>query len=199
MTAADASASIQSGPNADRDRDDVPDADDKCPDDPEDRDGFEDADGCPEADNDKDGVPDEVDACPNNAGPPSPNPHANGCPGPLGPAFPRVCLSIVMINRIEFNAGSTAVASGQTHIVDAMVQSLQNQPQLTLEIEGHTDDTEPASLGKARAEAVKRELVKRGIGAARITTTTQGGSQPLVPNTSAENRARNRRVELHTQ
>ena len=37
---------------------------DACPDEAEDFDGFEDADGCPEPDNDGDGVPDETDACP---------------------------------------------------------------------------------------------------------------------------------------
>jgi outer membrane protein OmpA-like peptidoglycan-associated protein len=49
---------------SDRDHDRIPDAVDKCPDDPEDKDGFEDADGCPDPDNDKDGVADEADKCP---------------------------------------------------------------------------------------------------------------------------------------
>ena len=45
----------------DRDRDGILDNVDKCPDQPEDRDGFEDEDGCPEPDNDKDGIPDKTD------------------------------------------------------------------------------------------------------------------------------------------
>ncbi|MCB9654395.1 MAG: OmpA family protein [Deltaproteobacteria bacterium] len=49
---------------SDRDGDGIADVDDLCPDDPEDFDGFEDADGCPEPDNDKDGIPDVSDACP---------------------------------------------------------------------------------------------------------------------------------------
>lgn len=49
---------------ADFDDDGVKGDDDKCIDEPEDFDGFEDTDGCPEADNDKDGVDDEVDQCP---------------------------------------------------------------------------------------------------------------------------------------
>jgi outer membrane protein OmpA-like peptidoglycan-associated protein len=194
VAVADASAPIQSGPNADRDGDDVPDADDKCPDDPEDRDGFEDADGCPDPDNDKDGIADAVDACPNEPGVPNPDPAGNGCPGRVPIA--RVCLSIIIIQRVEFTSGTT-IAPSSTQLLDATAQSLANQPQLTLECEGHTDDKEAASIGKARAEAVKRELVKRGIDAARITTTSAGSTQPLAPNTTAENRARNRRVELH--
>ncbi|MET0342913.1 MAG: OmpA family protein [Polyangiales bacterium] len=51
----------------DRDGDGVPDARDKCPDVAEDRDGFEDDDGCPDEDNDRDGIPDARDGCPNIA------------------------------------------------------------------------------------------------------------------------------------
>ena len=48
----------------DRDGDGIKDDVDKCPDDPEDFDGFEDEDGCPDPDNDRDGIPDELDKCP---------------------------------------------------------------------------------------------------------------------------------------
>ncbi len=48
----------------DRDGDGLKDDVDKCPDDPEDFDGFEDEDGCPEPDNDRDGIIDEDDTCP---------------------------------------------------------------------------------------------------------------------------------------
>ena len=51
----------------DRDHDGVYDVDDKCPDQPEDRDGFQDQDGCPDPDNDNDGIPDAQDKCPNEA------------------------------------------------------------------------------------------------------------------------------------
>ncbi|HTJ83943.1 MAG TPA: thrombospondin type 3 repeat-containing protein [Polyangiaceae bacterium] len=50
----------------DTDRDGVADEDDRCPTFAEDRDGFEDADGCPEMDNDGDGVPDPLDLCPSD-------------------------------------------------------------------------------------------------------------------------------------
>ena len=51
----------------DRDHDGVYDVDDRCPDQPEDRDGFQDEDGCPDPDNDNDGIPDAQDKCPNDA------------------------------------------------------------------------------------------------------------------------------------
>jgi len=49
----------------DRDGDGIKDDVDKCPDDPEDFDGFQDADGCPDPDNDNDGILDVNDRCPN--------------------------------------------------------------------------------------------------------------------------------------
>jgi outer membrane protein OmpA-like peptidoglycan-associated protein len=52
----------------DSDNDGVPDDIDRCPLDPEDKDGFQDEDGCPDADNDGDGIVDKADACPNDAG-----------------------------------------------------------------------------------------------------------------------------------
>lgn len=54
-------------PTTDRDGDGVLDANDKCPDLPEDKDGFEDSDGCPESDNDGDGVIDAQDRCPSES------------------------------------------------------------------------------------------------------------------------------------
>ncbi len=51
-------------PVTDRDGDGVEDKVDECPDDPEDKDGFEDGDGCPDPDNDRDGIPDDLDKCP---------------------------------------------------------------------------------------------------------------------------------------
>ncbi len=51
----------------DRDGDGILDPVDQCPDDPEDKDGFEDEDGCPDKDNDKDGILDTEDECPNVA------------------------------------------------------------------------------------------------------------------------------------
>jgi len=62
----------------DTDKDALPDDRDKCPTWAEDRDGFEDGDGCPEMDNDLDGVPDQLDACRDQPGPASEK--ESGCP-----------------------------------------------------------------------------------------------------------------------
>jgi OmpA-OmpF porin, OOP family len=51
---------------SDRDGDGIYDAEDRCPDEPEDFDGYKDTDGCPDPDNDGDGIPDAQDKCPND-------------------------------------------------------------------------------------------------------------------------------------
>ncbi len=52
------------GGEKDSDKDGLPDEADRCPDDPEDKDGFKDDDGCPDPDNDGDGLLDGSDTCP---------------------------------------------------------------------------------------------------------------------------------------
>jgi large repetitive protein len=66
----------------DADHDGVPDDVDRCPLVPEDRDGFEDADGCPDPDNDKDGIMDDVDKCPTEPEDKDGFEDADGCPDP---------------------------------------------------------------------------------------------------------------------
>jgi outer membrane protein OmpA-like peptidoglycan-associated protein len=66
----------------DTDHDGVADDKDLCPLVPEDRDGFEDADGCPDPDNDKDGFPDKADRCPDAPEDKDGFEDADGCPDP---------------------------------------------------------------------------------------------------------------------
>ncbi len=66
----------------DRDGDGIPDDIDQCPDVPEDKDGFEDEDGCPDYDNDKDGIYDAQDECPNDPEDRDGFQDTDGCPDP---------------------------------------------------------------------------------------------------------------------
>lgn len=65
---------------------------------------------------------------------------------------------------------------------------------------GHTCDLGPErynqDLSNRRAEAVKRELVELGVDPEAIVTDGLGEADPLVPNTSEENRELNRRVDV---
>ncbi len=64
----------------DRDGDGYKDDVDKCPDEPEDFDGFKDEDGCPDPDNDNDGIPDVDDRCPNEPEDRDGDHDEDGCP-----------------------------------------------------------------------------------------------------------------------
>ncbi len=67
----------------DRDGDGLKDDVDKCPDDPEDIDDFEDEDGCPDPDNDRDGILDKDDKCPNEPETKNGFEDEDGCPDSL--------------------------------------------------------------------------------------------------------------------
>ena len=68
--------------SGDADGDGIKDELDKCPDEPEDKDNFEDEDGCPELDNDKDGIYDSQDKCPNDPEDKDGFEDTDGCPDP---------------------------------------------------------------------------------------------------------------------
>jgi outer membrane protein OmpA-like peptidoglycan-associated protein len=67
---------------SDRDGDGLADASDACPDQAEDKDGFQDDDGCPERDNDQDKIPDADDKCPNDPEDYDGFEDMDGCPDP---------------------------------------------------------------------------------------------------------------------
>ena len=71
---------------------------------------------------------------------------------------------------------------------------------LKFEIGGHSDgDGDEAyntKLSQQRADAVKTELVNKGIDASRLTTKGYGKSKPIADNNTPEGKANNRRVEF---
>jgi hypothetical protein len=70
-------------PDGDKDKDGVPDSDDQCVFLPEDRDGFQDEDGCPDPDNDNDLIPDVDDKCPNVPAEEGHDEDEDGCTDPV--------------------------------------------------------------------------------------------------------------------
>jgi OmpA-OmpF porin, OOP family len=69
-------------PVGDKDGDGIKDDVDQCPNDPEDKDGFHDDDGCPDPDNDADGINDDIDKCPNDPEDRDGFQDDDGCPDP---------------------------------------------------------------------------------------------------------------------
>lgn len=84
--------------------------------------------------------------------------------------------------------------------LDQLVATMQRDTRLQLLVAGHTDAVGDAQLNKAlsenRARVVRNYLVCRGVADSRITIVGHGGSQPIVPNDTETNRAKNRRVEF---
>lgn len=70
-------------------------------------------------------------------------------------------------------------------------------------VDGHSDNVGRRllnrDLSKKRAEAVTQYLVKQGVPEDRIITRYHGERYPVVPNTTPENRARNRRVTIRLE
>jgi OOP family OmpA-OmpF porin len=105
---------------------------------------------------------------------------------------------------ILFATGKAVVQPESRPVLKEIAATLKQHKDLKILIEGHTDNVGlPASnlaLSEARAAAVKATLVADfDIAADRITTKGLGDSKPAVPNTSAEGRAQNRRVEVVKQ
>lgn len=85
-------------------------------------------------------------------------------------------------------------------VADALIKG---NPDANMTIEGHTDSQGQRQynmeLSQKRAEAVKSQLVTRGVAADRIKTVGVGPDRPIAPNNTAEGRANNRRVEIIVQ
>ena len=87
-----------------------------------------------------------------------------------------------------------------TNLIDTARSYMKCYPNMTVQLEGHTDSTGDAEANKKlsvdRAEAVKALLVAGGVDGARITTAGWGQEKPIASNDSEDGRAKNRRTEL---
>jgi outer membrane protein OmpA-like peptidoglycan-associated protein len=108
--------------------------------------------------------------------------------------------SILSNAQISFARDRASLNRSSRALLDALAAALGACPNLKIAITGHTDAAGGAAanrrLSLARARAVGDYLRAVGVDAARITTSGAGESQPLVSNTTAEGRARNRRIEF---
>jgi len=185
--AAAAPAAAAPGP-VDSDKDGVLDNADACANTPA---GTKvDARGC-EIDTDRDGVVDSKDQCPNT--PTTLAVDANGCPILEAQQKRQELL-------INFDTNKSDVKPEYDDEIEAFAQFLRQYTNTNAVIEGHTDadgsDAYNQSLSERRATAVMNELVKEhNIPASRLSAVGYGESRPVAPNTTAEGKERNRRIE----
>lgn len=182
-------ARYQGCPIPDTDNDGINDEDDKCPNEK----GVGRYQGCPIPDRDKDGVNDEEDKCIDLPGTVA----NNGCPEIKEEVRKRI---EVAARNIFFVTGSYRLLAKSNKSLDDVAKLMQEDTNLKLDIEGHTDNTGTAeknqSLSDNRAKSVYDYLIKKGIAAERLKSAGYGQDQPVADNKTAAGRSQNRRVEL---
>jgi outer membrane protein OmpA-like peptidoglycan-associated protein len=99
-----------------------------------------------------------------------------------------------------FTSGKSQIQLQALPKLDDVVALLKADPQMRIEIQGHTDSRgtyrHNLRLSRVRAQAVVQYLRRKGIAAERLTATGYGPNRPRGSNDTAEGRARNRRVEF---
>lgn len=105
-----------------------------------------------------------------------------------------------VMRNIFFEREKAALDPASLGELGQLLGMLRDNPALRLEIGGHTDgdgaEAYNDELSTRRANAVVDHLVNNGIPGERLVAKGYGASQPLVPNDSDENKARNRRTEM---
>lgn len=106
----------------------------------------------------------------------------------------------VKIENLFFATNKTYILPQSEQAMSDLAQFLLENQGVTIHVVGHTDavGTDEANqiLSEGRANAVKADLVKRGIDAERITTEGKGEKEPVADNDTEEGRQLNRRVEF---
>jgi outer membrane protein OmpA-like peptidoglycan-associated protein len=105
---------------------------------------------------------------------------------------------------IHFLHDSAEMLPDSFALIEELAEAFRAHPEISLvEIQGHTDDSgailHNQTLSEKRAVAVRKALISLGIDADRLLAKGYGSSQPIVPNTNAANRTKNRRVQLIVQ
>lgn len=116
--------------------------------------------------------------------------------------------TVVMISisdKLLFNTASYQVKRGAYALIKKLAGVIQSEPSMEVMIEGHTDSRtinnavvqDNWDLSVKRATSIVRLLEgKYGVDGSRLIASGRGATVPLVPNTSAKNRARNRRTRI---
>ena len=201
--------------DGDADNDRVPDSRDACPNTPagvpvspngcsldSDGDGVTtDKDRCPgsapganvnefgcDRDDDRDGVRNDLDQCPNTKA------------GVRIDVYGCEIKDIIRLPGVNFENGSDVLLSGTEHVLQNAATTLNNYPDLQIEVAGHTDSAGAGDLNyglsERRAKTVRNYLIRYGVAEDRLIAVGYGESQPVADNATAEGRATNRRVEL---
>lgn len=160
-----------------------------------------DAKGCP-VDSDGDGVCDGLDKCANTSS--GARVDSEGC----APSEVRIRetelldTGMIRLHDVNFETAKADILPESRKALDVVGEVLSKWPQLQIEVGGHCDsrgsDAYNLTLSRQRVASVRTYLLEHfpKLEAKQLTARGYGESLPLVPNTSPENMAQNRRVEF---
>lgn len=105
-----------------------------------------------------------------------------------------------VLTGVNFDTGKTIIKPESLDRLDVVVEFMRYRKSANIEISGHTDNVGNAKanqvLSAKRANACRAYVMSKGIDGGRITAVGFGDARPVAPNTSAENRQKNRRIEV---
>jgi outer membrane protein OmpA-like peptidoglycan-associated protein len=185
-------------PDLDNDQDGLGDRVDACPLEPGPA-----PDGCPVVDRDGDRIHDDRDACPDVPETENGFEDHDGCPDEAPPQRVFVRETVIEITeKVHFAVNDSRIEEVSYNLLDEIARVLQDNPRVeSVEVQGHTDsdgdDAYNLELSQRRAEAVVNGLIGRGVDPSRLTARGYGETAPITANDTPENKAANRRVELH--
>ncbi|OQP57685.1 hypothetical protein A3860_08620 [Niastella vici] len=108
--------------------------------------------------------------------------------------------SKIVTHGINFDYNKAIIKPESMGTLNMIVQVMKDNPDVKFEVGGHTDgdgnDSYNLTLSQQRADAVKDQLIKMGIDAARLTSKGYGKTKPISDNNTPEGKANNRRVEF---
>ncbi len=102
---------------------------------------------------------------------------------------------------IQFESGGDVLTLESIPTLERLAYFLNNEKEINVQILGHTDSDEKCPgdnliLSQRRAEAVRAQLLARGIEAERLISTGMGHTDPIADNLSKAGKAANRRIEF---
>jgi outer membrane protein OmpA-like peptidoglycan-associated protein len=109
-------------------------------------------------------------------------------------------LAVTFKSDVLFDTGSAALKAGSYDEMTRVAQVLNQYPETTIMIAGHTDstgsETQNQQLSERRAMAVKNALSGQGVDPARMSAVGYGESKPIADNNTESGRQTNRRVAI---
>jgi OOP family OmpA-OmpF porin len=106
----------------------------------------------------------------------------------------------LVLAGVNFATNTSTLTQSSRFILDEVAKSLNDNPDVRVEVSGHTDNTGSRALNvrlsQARAESVKQYLVDHGVAADRMEAKGYAWDRPVATNKTAAGRAMNRRTEL---